>query len=109
MGFPPWLRSRPVVVTACCLVYVAATEIAHSVEGRGKLASSGLAVDVSRQDLAVRLNVQPETFHMTRLQRWGTMVGAEGRVVRLRAVPARDLALIARQPWVAALSPLPGS
>jgi hypothetical protein len=104
-----WLRVPAVLITASLALGIGLIELKRSVDGRRKIAVAGLMADAPRHDLSIRLSVPPEQFHMHRLQRWGVMVGAQGQVVRLRNVPAQELPTIARQPWVAALSPLAGS
>ena len=104
-----WLTVPAVAITACLALAVGAVEVKRTIDGRHKIEASGLAVGAPRYDLAVRLSVPPEQFHMHRLQKWGVMVGAQGHVVRLRNVPGEQLPAIARQPWVASLSPLAGS
>ena len=104
-----WLRIPAVVVTVGLAAGVGTIELKRSIDGGRKIASSGLSISAPRHDLAVLLSVAPEQFHMHRLQKWGVMVGAQGRVVRLRSVPGDQLATLARQSWVAGLSPLVGS
>ncbi len=104
-----WFRVPAVVVTASLMVGIGATELKRSIDGRRKIESAGLSIGAPRHDLAVLLSVAPEQFHMHRLQKWGVMVGAQGRLVRLRNVPDDQLSTLASQPWVARLSPLANS
>jgi hypothetical protein len=56
-------------------------------------------------DLVITLRFPPERFHVLMFQRFGRVVGTEGRTVELRGVPAARLREIARFYWVERIAP----
>jgi len=59
-------------------------------------------------DLVVTLRFPPERFHILMFQRFGRVVGTEGRTVELRGVPASRIREIARFYWVERIAPAAG-
>ncbi|MDQ7842976.1 MAG: hypothetical protein QN141_05630 [Armatimonadota bacterium] len=58
-------------------------------------------------DLVVTLRFPPERFHVLMFQRFGRVVGTEGRAVELRGVPLGRVREIARFYWVERIVPAP--
>jgi hypothetical protein len=100
------LRSRLLWINLAVAAAMLGNPVLRQVQARDKLQSAGLAGATARLDVSVDLNATPEQFHMSRLQKWGTMVGAQGRSVRLRGVTPDNLQQIARQSWVQGIRPL---
>ena len=100
------LFSRTSWITALLLAGVLGNNLWRGIEGRSKLRAGDLEKPGASENITVILSVRPEPFHMSRLQEWGTMVGAEGRTVRLRSVNPTNLERIASRSWVEALQPL---
>ena len=97
------LRSSRLWINLVIVLALLGNPVLRQVQAHDKLRLAGLDGTGAQEDVAVELGVTPEQFHMARLQRWGTMVGAQGRVVRLRGVSPDNLQQIARQSWVQAL------
>lgn len=94
------LRSKLLWINVAIAAVMLGNPVLRQLQARDKLQTAGLAGAKSRLDISVDLNATPEQFHMSRLQKWGTMVGASERSVRLRGVSPENLQLIARQSWV---------
>lgn len=94
------LRSRRFWINGVIVAVLLGNPLLRQWQARDKLRSAGLAEATARLDVSVELGAVPEQFHMSRLQKWGTMVGAQGRSVRLRGVTPDNLQRIARQSWV---------
>jgi hypothetical protein len=94
------LRSPLLWINLAIATVLLGNPVWRELQARDKLQGAGLAVVASRVDISVDLGVTPEQFHMSRLQKWGTMVGAQERSVRLRGVSSDNLQQIARQSWV---------
>lgn len=100
------LFSRALWITALLLAGIFGNSLWRSFDGRSKLRAGNLDEPGPSENIMVTLSVRPEQFHMSRLQEWGTMVGAEGQTVRLRSVAPANLERIASRSWVKAVQPL---
>ena len=58
-------------------------------------------------DLLVLLRFPPERFHVLMFQKFGRVVGTEGRTLQLRGVALGRVRQIARFYWVERITPLP--
>ena len=94
------LRSHLLWINLTIAAILLGNPVWRDLQAREKLLGAGLAGNTARVDVSVDLGVTPEQFHMSRLQKWGTMVGAQERSVRLRGVSPDNLQRIARQSWV---------
>lgn len=59
-------------------------------------------------DLVITLRFPPERFHILMFQRFGRVVGTEGRTVEVRGVPAARMREIVRFYWVERIEPVAG-
>lgn len=100
------LRAPAFWITAAIAVAVLGHGVVQALDGRAKRSAAGLAAATGPENIAVTLTVAPEQFHMSRLQQWGTMTGAEGRTVRLRNVSPANIDALASRSWVASIQRL---
>jgi hypothetical protein len=96
---------RPVVVTAALVgLYLGYEAWLSSVAAR-VLPESALADPRPRVDLEVTLAVEPEQFHMTRLQALGRVMEVRDRIAFIADVDKADARAFARNFWVARIAP----
>jgi hypothetical protein len=79
-------------------------------QARAKVPPDLLAYASARDsvDLVITLRFPPERFHILMFQRFGRVVGTDGRTIELRGVPAARIREIARFYWVERLAPVAG-
>jgi uncharacterized transporter YbjL len=97
------LTSRSAFVTLLIALAMLVNAGLDHLAGDRKLRAAGLADATVPVSIVVGLAVTPEQFHMNRVQAAGTMVGAEGRSIRLRNVSPQALRDLANRSWVAQL------
>ncbi|GGH24183.1 hypothetical protein GCM10007036_30400 [Alsobacter metallidurans] len=100
------LRAPAFWITAAIAVMVLGDGVIQRFDGEAKRRAAGLTETTGPENVAVTLTVAPEQFHMSRLQQWGTMTGAEGRTVRLRNVSPANIDALASRSWVAGIQRL---
>jgi hypothetical protein len=79
-------------------------------QARGKIPPElqAQAAERATVDLVVTLRFPPERFHILMFQRFGRVVGTEGRTVEVRGVSSVRLREIARFYWVERIAPAAG-
>jgi hypothetical protein len=102
------LRTKPGAFTALFLVALASYEVWLSVGGQMKMVAAGLPSGKEAQNVEVVLSIEPEQFHLLRLQEAGRLVRFEKRSAFILDVPPESLAGLARNPWVESIRPWSG-
>jgi hypothetical protein len=96
---------RPLVVTAALIGLYLAYEAWLSAVAARVLPEATLTDPRPRVDLEVTLAVEPEQFHMTRLQALGRVMEVRDRVAFIADVDKADARAFARNYWVAGIVP----
>lgn len=91
---------RPVVFTAIIVALWLAFSTWSNWSGAEKLREGGLAGDAGPLAIVVTLDFTPESFHMTRLQQAGRLLGVQDRTIRLADVTRADALALAREFWI---------
>jgi hypothetical protein len=103
------LRTPPGWFTLAFALALLAYHGWQDISGRRKLAEAGLAAAQGPQNVEIVLAIEPEQFHLVRLQAVGRLIRFENR--RAFVMDARPDALqgLARNSWVAAVKPWSGA
>lgn len=76
--------------------------------GAAKIAAAGLPAGAARHHIEVVLGIEPEQFHMTRLQAAGRLIRFEDGSAFIMDVPDAALEELARNYWVGTIWPWEG-
>lgn len=96
---------RPVVVTALLIAAYLGYQAWLSRIGAQVLPESALAGAGARADFQVRLAIEPEQFHMTRLQALGRVMEVRERTAFIADVDKDDARAFARAYWIERIEP----
>jgi hypothetical protein len=104
------MRSSAGRVLAVLVLLVLVWQVWLWWQARGKIPPD-LQAQTTQQatvDVMVTLRFPPERFHILIFQRFGRVVGTEGRTVEVRGVSSQRLREIARFYWVERIAPAAG-
>ena len=96
---------RPIVVTALLVAVYLGYQAWLSRIGEQVLPESALAGASPRVDLQVQLAIEPEQFHMTRLQALGRVMEVRERTAFIADVDKAEARAFARAYWIERIEP----
>ena len=95
------LRHPSLWFTLIVVVSVAMVEGGATIDGRQKLAASGLDTEASSVAVKLEMRMPPEQYHMTRLQAAGRLARVDDTHVYMSAIKPQALETLLRERWIA--------
>lgn len=97
----PLLRHPSFLFTLLVVAFVAVVEGGASIDGKQKLAASGVDTAAASVSVLLEMRMPPEQYHMTRLQAAGRLARVDGRRVYMSAIQPQALQALLRERWIA--------
>jgi hypothetical protein len=95
------LRHPSFLFTLVVVVFVAIVEGGASIDGRQKLAASGVDTEAPSVSVMLEMRMPPEQYHMTRLQAAGRLARVDHTHVYMSAIQPQTLRALLRERWIA--------